>query len=639
MRHSSLLINSATVLVLFTTTSPAATVSFIPVRASGVEGIDWHLGPGPREITLVHPGQDVMLEVIVADFAPVALAASQFTVDCESHESGSGSPALAISTLCPVEGSFETDFCLGTDETRSDVLFFGNDGAEHVCQRVVDCPSGLPGEYACGTVILVGMDYFPDGGLDYYATNFAYTFDLQAAGQYVLELREDLNGSFLGYVTPGNVEYVDIESFLNATVTIQSGACCGTGGTLLCTDDTTSTQCEDLNGVWVPDGTCTGVDQSPVDGIDDICPACDSAIDCNEGNACTVGECTNSLCRYVDATPPGQCCNPADGGLTPLDDGNACTYDSCDSAGSVSHVDVTPSDQCCDSQTGDYTEIDDGNACTQDICNLDGSVDHIFSSGCPAPTVVTLQPVSASGVPGTDWSIGPDDGMIELSGGNQVVEFEVLLSGFAPQRPEAFTFIPDCGGFNTAHGTLAFVDNACVVDGETCPSIDTTRADYLFAGIPTAFRSCGTDQCSPFEPFNTFCSAGLPKGESVFDDGSTYYTVRYRLAVSADATGDFTVGLATSSRLFTDGSFVPIDVVVPLTISIPTGACVMAGAACSDLATRATCEDAGGAWLEGLTCDDDLPTVVPTTSTWGLLVLGLLLAVAGKLSRLRFAPS
>ncbi len=98
---------------------------------------------------------------------------------------------------------------------------------------------------------------------------------------------------------------------------------------------------------------------------------------CDDTNACTADSCALGTCINTDTTPGGQCCDPVAGGLTPIDDGDACTNDTCNPDGTVGHTDnYDPATQCCASDTGAVTQIADGNECTDDACNPDGSVSH-----------------------------------------------------------------------------------------------------------------------------------------------------------------------------------------------------------------------------------------------------------------------
>jgi hypothetical protein len=93
---------------------------------------------------------------------------------------------------------------------------------------------------------------------------------------------------------------------------------------------------------------------------------CDTAADCNDGDACT-----NDLCN-----PDGSCSHPA----VVCDDANVCTIDACDPAVGCVRQDL---------------DCNDGNACTRDTCDLAAGCGH--ANQCPdcsgaAPTLATIWP-------------------------------------------------------------------------------------------------------------------------------------------------------------------------------------------------------------------------------------------------------
>lgn len=131
-----------------------------------------------------------------------------------------------------------------------------------------------------------------------------------------------------------------------ATTTVQSGG--GTGG--------------DAGG-----GGGTGGGAGGGGGTGGASPACVHDDDCS----------TVALCREAPRCQNGAC---VDGGPALVDDGDACTVDSCDSTtGEIQHepVVVDDGDLCtldtCDPTTGvrhePLADLDDGNACTLDQCD------------------------------------------------------------------------------------------------------------------------------------------------------------------------------------------------------------------------------------------------------------------------------
>jgi hypothetical protein len=78
------------------------------------------------------------------------------------------------------------------------------------------------------------------------------------------------------------------------------------------------------------------------------------------------GSC-DQIIEVFEPLPPGMCCNPADGTLTPIDDGDPCT------------------DDICNTTTGEVTHPDNGlcNPC----CNINGpaTCEEVFVQDCPDP--------------------------------------------------------------------------------------------------------------------------------------------------------------------------------------------------------------------------------------------------------------
>ncbi len=143
-------------------------------------------------------------------------------------------------------------------------------------------------------------------------------------------------------------------------------------------------------------------------------PECVTALDCGPAEACNQVECFAGECRR-NFLPKGDSCDNGDvcdgvslcdgagrcvpGAAPVIDDGNACTTDTCDPRTGVSHqpVLVDDSDACtvdaCDPRTGEVThgpvDIDDGDDCTFDSCDpakgpLHEKKDATYTcAGCP----------------------------------------------------------------------------------------------------------------------------------------------------------------------------------------------------------------------------------------------------------------
>jgi len=148
---------------------------------------------------------------------------------------------------------------------------------------------------------------------------------------------------------------------------------------------------------------------------------CSVAQDCSDDDPCTVETCEQGQCA-TSLAPAGTDCdngNPCDGvarcdgegrctGTLPqIDDGNACTVDSCDPATGVSHrpIAIDDGDVCtadsCDPRTGtinhDSVDVDDADDCTVDSCDPKTGVSHRQTESaytCQATCEPGFHPVS-----------------------------------------------------------------------------------------------------------------------------------------------------------------------------------------------------------------------------------------------------
>ncbi|MGB0714691.1 MAG: hypothetical protein ACPGXK_02375 [Phycisphaerae bacterium] len=96
-----------------------ATVIFVePIRASGIEGVDWVAGPGPHDMQLLRGGQFLELKIFIEDFgASEEVSAYQTTLDCASLSSDKGARAEVVDINCSQgEGVFDVDYCMGINE-------------------------------------------------------------------------------------------------------------------------------------------------------------------------------------------------------------------------------------------------------------------------------------------------------------------------------------------------------------------------------------------------------------------------------------------------------------------------------------------------------------------------------------------
>lgn len=167
----------------------------------------------------------------------------------------------------------------------------------------------------------------------------------------------------------------------------------------------------------------------------DLCA--NPALDCDDGNACTVDACDaergcvstdisascddGSACTTDSCDPARGCRNVA----VVCDDGNACTAESCAAATGCASVAVADG-TACDSGLGRCTagvcerlacfadgDCNDGNACTADSCNLAANecVNTDVSADCDDADACTADSCSpATGCVNTDISAACDDG-------------------------------------------------------------------------------------------------------------------------------------------------------------------------------------------------------------------------------------
>lgn len=155
------------------------------------------------------------------------------------------------------------------------------------------------------------------------------------------------------------------------TLRVPVGQCCN--GVTCLGDDFTQSECQAAGGVFNSNNDCN-----------DPC-ACTTNSDCNDNNGCTNNVCQAGQCVFPSNVPAGQCCNPAGGGLTPINDGNECTSDACDpQTGTVTHPPVADGTSC----------TDDGNVCSLDQCAA-GTCSHVDITSIPC--VADADCIAASG--------------------------------------------------------------------------------------------------------------------------------------------------------------------------------------------------------------------------------------------------
>ena len=339
----------------------AADVELVPIRASGVQDVDWAFGPGANEITILNTiEQQVEVQVLVSNFGQSSVGVYEFNLDCGTYDASSQGSVTAIDTDCTIgEGTFGVDYCLGVDENEPTWLFAPAAGVIPACQSMTLCPGGDPGQFGCGALAYDG-DSGPSLQPEYYAATFAINVPADVRGTVSLGLDQDPNQS---YMREPDSDLINLDSFTNAIISVPTGACCGAVGfPLMCADDLTAAECEAAGGMLVPGVSCSGnSDCEP--GLDRVCPSCLDNSECDDGNACTADTCdAEACCSNVDSTPSGECCDPITGDLTTIDDGNECTIDVCNPDGSVTHT-ADDGASCNDGE-----DCTDNDACNQAVC-------------------------------------------------------------------------------------------------------------------------------------------------------------------------------------------------------------------------------------------------------------------------------
>ena len=342
------------------TIAMGAEVTLVPVDASGVFTL------AGNEITLDGGGQRVTFEVFLSGWDPnldgiPQLRAYQAVVDPLTYESGTRgvlSPAL-------IGCSTSSDCAAALGGSCS---ITGNP-----CFATADCPFPQFGEVcqgpACDFPIGVGgacrPAFISSGRLDYV---FASVTDLPVVDLSTPSFRYASAAQSASVADPGTLQYagtlaldVPVDALGTFTVSFKPSP---------------DSLMQDENSNFI----------SPLT----IVPAlvtipCQSAADCDDGNACTNDVCQASgVCRndpnYNTST---QCCNPATGATTTINDGNVCTDDTCDPiTGLVDHSPVPIGTSC---GSGADTECDNPDTCdASGVCqpNLEPS-----GAACGDPAV------------------------------------------------------------------------------------------------------------------------------------------------------------------------------------------------------------------------------------------------------------
>ncbi|HKY34351.1 MAG TPA: N-acetylmuramoyl-L-alanine amidase [Polyangiaceae bacterium] len=299
----------------------------------------------------------------------------------------------------------------------------------------------------------------------------------------------------------------DDGNLCNGVSTCDAGGTCTPGSAPVLDDGNpcTSDRCDVARGVLhepVADGSACG-DTNPCNGIE-ACASGECRISAppatDDGNPCTFDSCDAESGIRHEPAPPGTPCGDADvcsgtercddaGACLPdeppnLDDGNLCTTDSCSASGGISHTPVAAGTSCAD-----------GEPCNGDeLCDAAGS--------CPA----AASPVFDDGNPCTIDSCVPGVGASHEPAPNG--------TSCADQDPCDGQELCDGGGVCAA-GTAPPLDdgNPCTTD-----SCDPARG-IVHEPIPAGSLCADADVCNGAER----CDADgtcQPSAPSQADDGN-----------------------------------------------------------------------------------------------------------------------
>ncbi len=218
------------------------------------------------------------------------------------------------------------------------------------------------------------------------------------------------------------------------------------------------------------------------------CPLCDSALECDDGNACTDNVCDPATgCSNPANSAPcddGNACTSGDvcasgaclpGTPTVCDDGDVCTDDSCDSVlGCQVAFNTAPcddSDACTDNDTcsagtcaGGPVDCEDGNACTDNTCDS--------ALGCQVA-----------------FNSAPCDDL------DSCTENDICAAGACAGNPIDCEDGNPCTDDVCSAGSCQSTNNTAVCDdGDACTTADTCSGGSCLGGPPP---SCGdTDPCT-----------------------------------------------------------------------------------------------------------------------------------------------
>jgi len=409
--------------------SAAPTMEWVPVRVNALEGTYTINGSEVTILELAGP-VSIELELRISGWGTAvgnpALGAYGATLHAPDVD-GSVTAPLRIKGWpdTPEEGAFiVTGVCSGSGDPCSpphDATCAG--GANGTCapNPTFALPGGMafpifPTEGKPNVVYLGsgGAGRADDGG-SYHAGYLILDPTGIAFGTVTISLDTDNGATFLVSGAGIPIEGLSVNP---AFITFNSGACCWNMGVTFRCENLMEAACEARPNPnsWFEGVICES--QCCEHSLE--CDDCLTNADCTDADSCTDGICmSDGSCDFVpnyDVTT--QCCDPATGDLTSLDDGNACTRDDCGVVpGTTTHTIVTAmpcdiQDRCafatCSDEgvcTGVWPE-DAAISCTQDgdcpegwLCDTDAGLCHcIFDLDAPKNRYITFEPQGAGSV-------------------------------------------------------------------------------------------------------------------------------------------------------------------------------------------------------------------------------------------------
>ncbi len=584
----------------------------VPVRASGVEGVDWQLGPGPNEITLTRGGQSVAFDMYVSGWGPLGMTTYVASADCSLFDSGTRGTLEPILQRCT---SAADAFCQGGDMTRPDFVFYDLPHLGPSPDIWTNCADGSPGKIRIGSTLLFGSR-LDDGGT-YFAATFVTDVSADAAGTFSFGIDPDPDST-----------YITLEDYTNSSPDTIPGLITVLPYPRFKMVPTRASGVEGVDWRFGPKrneislasgGQSVEFEMMIMDWGDEPLASYEGGLDCSLFSSGARGTLAPVLLDCADAAP-GEFCQGVD--VTRPDHVFGAQADSwwCDI--SATCPDGSPGRIQCGSHTlsprvddqGTYygatvavdVPSDARGRFTFDLesdpsTTYMGLAERTSLSPVTIPGLIAmprpsfeLVPTRASGVYGVDWVLGPGSNEITLVSGDQAVEFELFISGWTDVRPRAFGAELDCSLFSSgAQGSLSpILVNCYDCDGDgqggACPPEDFCQGLY---GRPDGLPGddwhgwCDFEHnCPDGSPGKVRCNGSVDEFYSVLpvDPGVPYYAGTFATDVSGDALGTFTFGLdpdVTATYVTLDNEWVlPSDAIPGLiTVLDPGGPCTVPG--------------------------------------------------------------